>query len=129
MKPVRVLIVDDDVNFTQLVKTILERTGKYEVWEDNDGLTTLDIARSFNPDLILLDIQMPATSGAFVARCLRSDPMLQHIPVVYVTAIVPKTDATAGRELGGFPFLAKPVGLRELMDCIKANRLVEKQVA
>ena len=80
MQLIKVLIVDDDTKFTRLVKTILERTGKYEVWEDNDGILTLDIARGFRPDLIFLDIQMPATSGAFVARNLRNDPGLKVRP-------------------------------------------------
>jgi CheY-like chemotaxis protein len=129
MERIKILVIDDDARFTRVMKSALERTGEYEVWEENEGTNALHLARETKPDLIFLDVQMPTTTGAFVARCVRNEPDLQDIPIVYITAIVPKDDSTAGRDLGGLPFIAKPVALRELLDCIDRNIPAEKRVA
>jgi two-component system alkaline phosphatase synthesis response regulator PhoP len=127
-RPLKILIIDDEAGFTHLVKTLLERTGNYEVSEENEGTAALDKARAFKPDLILLDIQMPTTHGAYVALCLRGESDLQDTPIVYLTGIVPRINTTTGRELGGLPYLAKPVGLQELVDCINTNIPAEKRM-
>ncbi len=121
MRRKRILIVDDDARFTRVVKTTLERTGSYDVWEDNEGTNALELAQEMKPDLVFLDIQMPATTGAFVAGCMRNDPGLKDVPIIYITAIVPKLRLTEARDLGGFPFIAKPVVPEELIACIRAN--------
>lgn len=128
MRRIKILIVDDDSRFTGLVKTTLEGTGKYEVWEDNEGTKALDKAREIMPDMVLLDIQMPKTSGTVVAQRLRSDAALLNTPIIYLTGIVPKEDYTLHKDLGGVPFIAKPIGLRELIDCIDANLPDEKRI-
>ena len=60
----RILIVDDDQNSTHLVKVLLEKTGSYLVLEQNDATRAYQDARSFRPDVILLDIEMPGKDGA-----------------------------------------------------------------
>lgn len=59
----KILIIDDDKVYTELVRAILERTGKYEVGIENRGLHGLDTAKRSKPDLILMDIMMPHTDG------------------------------------------------------------------
>lgn len=66
-KEKKILIVDDEEDFTKLIKLNLERTGEYEVEIENGGLRGLAAAREFKPDLILLDILMPDMEGGEVA--------------------------------------------------------------
>ena|SRR3989442_164705 len=116
----RILIVDDEAGFTRLLKLTLERAGEFVVKEENDGTRAHETARQFRPDMIFLDIVMPRIDGGDVASKLRADPMLRQTPIVFLTAIVSKKEAQSG-ELGGFPFLSKPVSLENLIKCIKEN--------
>jgi CheY-like chemotaxis protein len=117
----RILIIDDEAGFTRVVKAILERRGGFEVLVDNHGNEACRIAEEFRPDLILLDIQMPKANGFFIAHDLQNIPALSGIPIVYVTGIVRKESTSPHKSLGGYPFLAKPVGPEELFDCIREN--------
>src|SRR5882757_7174042 len=89
----RIFIVDDESGFTRLLKLTLERSGKYMVKEINDGTQAWLAAREFKPDLIFLDIVMPKVDGGEVAQQIRSDPMLAHIPIIFLTAIVSQTES------------------------------------
>ena len=115
-------MVDDDKNFTTLVKTYLERTGEFEVMTVNQGSEGVKAARKFLPDLILLDIMMPDKMGDFVADELKYSRDLKEIPVVFLTAVVTKEkiEESSGT-IGGRVFLSKPVALEELKSCILTN--------
>jgi two-component system, OmpR family, response regulator len=119
MKQQRILIVDDESGFTRLLKLTLERTGLYIVQEENDGTKAWLLAREFKPDIVFLDIMMPKIDGGDVAQQIRSDPMLAHVPIVFLTAIV--SEKEGGQEIGGFPFLAKPVSLEAIVNSIKEH--------
>jgi CheY-like chemotaxis protein len=112
----RVFIVDDESGFTHLLKLTLERTGRYEVREENDGTKAWLSARDFAPDIIFLDVVMPKIDGGDVAQQIRSDPMLREIPIVFLTAIV--SEKEGGHTFGGFPFISKPVSLAAITQCI-----------
>jgi CheY-like chemotaxis protein len=105
----KVLIVDDESGFTKLVKLTLERSGNYQVLEQNDGSQAWLTAREFRPDIIFLDVVMPKADGGEVAQQIRSDPLLEKVPVIFLTAIVSQKESH--HEFGGFPFLAKPVSI------------------
>src|SRR5881296_2951345 len=115
----RIFIVDDESGFTRLLKLTLEKTGNYQVLEENDGTKAWLKAREFKPDLIFLDIVMPKIDGGDVAQQIRSDPALAHVPIVFLTAIVSARETA--REIGGFPFLAKPVSLDAITACIQEH--------
>jgi CheY-like chemotaxis protein len=115
----RILIVDDEAGFTRLVRLTLEGTGKYEVREENDGTQALAAALEFKPDLVFLDVVMPLVDGGDIAAQLRRAPRLRGVPIVFLTAIV--TENEAGGSIGGFPFLAKPVTLDSLVNCIETQ--------
>lgn len=119
MSKKRVFIVDDESGFTRLLKLTLERTGRYEVREENDGTKAWLAAREFNPDIIFLDVVMPKIDGGDVAQQIRSDPSLAKIPIIFLTAIVSAKEG--GQEIGGFPFLAKPVSLDAIVKCIQTH--------
>jgi two-component system OmpR family response regulator len=116
MSTKRVFIVDDESGFTRLLKLTLEKSGRYLVREENDGTQAWLAAREFKPDIIFLDVVMPKIDGGDVAQQIRSDPSLAHIPIVFLTAIVSAREG--GHEIGGFPFLAKPVSLEAITQCI-----------
>ena len=110
MEKKRILIVDDEVALTRLMRLSLERTGKYEVHTVNDPALVVSSAIECKPDLIVLDLIMPGQDGGDVAETLRSHPELKQIPIVFLTASVRKSEIDAqGGVLGGFPFLAKPI--------------------
>ncbi len=115
----KILVVDDEVTLTKMVKLNLERTGKFEVRTENSGRKAEEAAMSFRPDLIFLDIMMPELSGDEIAQQLRDNDQLSGIPVVFLTAIVSKEETDAmGSYIGGNKFLAKPVKTEELLEVI-----------
>ena len=116
MSKKRIFIVDDESGFTRLLKLTLEKSGNYEVLEENDGTKAWLKAREFKPDIIFLDIVMPKIDGGDVAQQIRSDPLLAKVPIIFLTAIVSRTETT--HDIGGFPFLAKPVSLDAITRCI-----------
>ena len=115
----RIFIVDDESGFTRLLKLTLEKTGGYLVLEENDGTNAWRAAREFKPDMIFLDIVMPKIDGGDVAQQIRSDPALSHVPIIFLTAIVSQKETNS--EIGGFPFLAKPVSLDAITQCIEEH--------
>ena len=121
MEKIRILVVDDESGFTRLLKLTLEKTGNYQVLEENDASKALEAARGFRPNLVLLDIVMPKMDGGTIASQMQADPMLKKTPIVFLTAIVSAQEVTPGALIGGFTFLAKPVSLAALTKCIKEN--------
>ena len=119
----KILVVDDERNITAFLKSYLEDTGKYEVRTENSGEAGFATARTFHPDLMLLDIMMKDMSGDGVADMVKNDPILRKTPIVFLTGIVTKEEVEAqGGRIGGYPYLAKPIlAMRELLDCIEAH--------
>jgi CheY-like chemotaxis protein len=120
MEKKRILIIDDEVNFTKLIKRNLELGGQYEVRAENSGRLGLAAAKEFKPDLIFLDILMPDMDGTEVGFQLESDTETKGIPVAYLTAIVNKEEVERSKGcIAGRPFIAKPVSAEELIDYIE----------
>jgi two-component system alkaline phosphatase synthesis response regulator PhoP len=118
----RILVVDDDVAFTRLLKLNLERTGNYSVRVENWAEDALPVAREFRPDLVLLDILMPRQFGGNVAASFRADAELKQTPIVFLTATVQKATVDLhGGTISGYPFLAKPASLEEVIVCIEQH--------
>jgi CheY-like chemotaxis protein len=115
----RILVVDDQAQNTRLLKLHLERND-YVVKEENNAKAALFAAEEFQPHLILLDVMMPGMGGGELAACFQASPKLKAVPIVFLTAAVTKKEVEAGGgRLGGFPFLAKPVVLSEVLACLK----------
>lgn len=116
----RILIIDDDVALTQMVKINLEDTGNYDVLVQNRSNRALHTAREYNPDLILLDYIMPEMDGGDISAQLHSDPLLQNIPVIMVTALVSNGEMNGDGfvQRGGHVMVAKPIKFEKLEHCI-----------
>lgn len=118
-RKIRILVVDDEAGFTNLLKLNLEQTGAYEVREEHRAVRALAAARAFKPDLILLDVVMPEMDGGELAARLTADADLKDTPIVFLTATVSQEEASRrSRLIGGHPCIAKPVGLDEVTACI-----------
>jgi len=112
----RVLIIEDDPNVAEVVTRYLEREG-YVVEAAADGLEGLEQALSDPPDLVVLDLMLPALSGLEVCRQLRAKA---PVPVIMLTARGEEVDRIAGLELGADDYVAKPFSPRELTARVKA---------
>lgn len=120
----KILLVDDEAGFTELLKMNLERAGGYEVRIENDSTKALATVRSFMPDAIILDVVMPGMDGGDVQAQLQANPLLARIPVVMLTALVDSTELSEGAvaQAGSQLVLPKPVNLPLLLNVL-ANLL------
>ena len=119
----RILIIDDEPSFTRMVRLNLEKTGLFEVKEENRATGAVPTARDFKPDLILLDVIMPTMDGGDVAAQIQSDRHLKGTPIIFLTATVSQREAGPSGMLnsGGCIFLAKPVSVDALVKVINEN--------
>ncbi len=118
----KILIIDDEIAFTEMVKLNLEESGNFIVKIENDSSQALQAALLFFPDLILLDVIMPDIEGPDVVAMFRQEPLLRNVPVIYLTATIRKDEARAWDESeGGSVFLAKPCSVHELITAINAQ--------
>jgi len=125
MEKKRILIIDDESSFTRMVRMNLEKTGFFEVREENKAAAALAAAREFKPDLVLLDVIMPGIDGGGVAAQFQNDRQLKSTPIVFLTATVSQREAgQAGFTSGGSLFLAKPISVEHLIQTI--NELTRK---
>ena len=126
MNKKRILIVDDEISFTRLLKLNLEQTNNYLVRVENGAEDALPAAREFRPDLVLLDVMMPRMFGGEIAARLRDDATLNATPIVFLTAAVSKTRVKEhDGVISGFPCLAKPASVEDVIDQIE-RRLGQK---
>lgn len=122
MNKKRILIVDDEPDFTQMIKLNLEASGDYEVLAETQGNKAIETAGAFKPDMIFLDIIMPDIDGPQLLALLRADAGLKDVPVVFLTALVTNDEITEeGARIAGNMFLAKPVSTERLIASIKEN--------
>ncbi len=108
-----VLAVDDDPEVLEALADTLGLLG-YEVWQALDGETALMLARERQPDVILLDVQMPGMDGYEVCRRLKATEEAQLIPVVFLTGRKGREDRIKGLDAGATDFLSKPCDLTDL---------------
>lgn len=119
----KVLLVDDDMEFCEAAKLLLESKG-YAVATANDGKEGLEKVRSELPDLVILDVMMPEMNGYDVCVVLKADPEFKNLPVILLTAVdqsVFKTTYT--RHMGlmteADDYIAKPVEPEELVSRVQ----------
>jgi len=114
-----VLVVDDEPSNRELLIAILEADG-LEVGIAEDGTSGIAQVAAFDPDLILLDINMPGTSGLDVCYKLKSDPDTRLIPIVLVTGLSAVEDRVRGLQCGADDFLTKPIERSELVARVRS---------
>jgi two-component system, sensor histidine kinase and response regulator len=113
-----IIIADDEAHGRETLESLL--TGeKYNLLFATNGFETLEMAKKYKPDLILLDIMMPGMTGYEVCRKIRADKELLEIPIILVTALDDKESRVMGIEAGADDFINKPINSRELRLRIK----------
>ena len=108
MSGARILAVDDSPTILEMLKAILVGRG-YEVLMAADGAEALDVARSEQPDLILLDVMLPKLDGYRVCRLLKFDQRYREIPIIMLTAKTEEQAVATGIRTGADQYLTKPV--------------------
>jgi two-component system cell cycle response regulator len=126
-KKPQILIADDRPSSRELLRLVLERAG-YDVTEAEDGERALTQAREGNPDLILLDLQMPGLDGYGVLAALRAEARFAQVPVLALTASAMRGDREKILEAGFTDYLAKPAA-PELVRETVARVLKEQRVS
>jgi len=112
----RILIIDDEVGFTNLVKLNLEQTGRFVVGVVNESVDAMAVAEEFKPQLILLDVMMPGKDGGELLAELEVNEQLKNVPVLFLTASTMNQLARAEQAVvQGRPVIAKPVLPQELI--------------
>jgi PAS domain S-box-containing protein len=120
----RVLIVDDDRKIRDLLVDLLELEG-YEVSTAPDGAEAIELALSFDPDIIVSDVVMPVVGGLELCRRLKEDPRTAYVPVLLISGLIPSDDAgIEGLHAGADDYLDLPFRNEELL--VKVARLVER---
>jgi DNA-binding response OmpR family regulator len=119
MSDKRILVIDDEPNISSLLQHYLAQMGGYEVLTENFPAHAQASARAFNPDMILLDVNMPGKDGGEVASEFRADPAFSHVPILFLTSLVSSAEA-GKREItrGSRRFLAKPVNPEVLLSVV-----------
>jgi len=133
MEKRKILIIDDEEKFCQMVKRNLEKTGQYEVYAETTATQCLATAQSVRPDLILLDLLMPVLEGSEVSGKLKNDGQVKNIPIVFLSGTLSKGQSNAfvgfadGWPVKANPALSKPVSTKDLIACIEKN-LMKKEL-
>ena len=103
----QILVVDDEASNLQLLRHILQ--DQYRLLFAKDGPRALELARSEDPQLILLDVMMPGMTGYETCKLLKADPATAAIPVIFVTALNDTADEVVGFDAGAVDYITKPV--------------------
>ena len=111
-----ILLVEDEPKAVKVIRAYLEQSG-FEVHSSFDGLQALSLFRQTQPDLVVLDLNLPGIDGLEVCRNLRQ---ISNVPIIMLTARAEETDRLIGLELGADDYIVKPFSPRELVARVKA---------
>ena len=118
MKP-QILVVDDEISISELIKFNLNKVG-YEVTVTDNGNSALELLEQHSYNLIVLDLMLPGVDGLEVCRKLKSNNKTSAIPIIMLTARNEEIDKIIGLELGADDYMTKPFSPRELVARVKA---------
>lgn len=109
----RILVVEDNLMNLKLVRDVLRHAG-YDVVEAHTGEEGVELAGTCEPDLVLMDLQLPGIDGLEALRRLRDGPVTTQVPVVAVTAFAMKEDRARAAAAGFDGYVEKPISVRAL---------------
>jgi DNA-binding response OmpR family regulator len=124
-----IFVVEDELALRETLAYNLKREG-YQVESVGDGRTAVEMARSTEPDLIILDVMLPGLDGFDVTRILRKE---MNVPILMLTARDEEIDRVLGLEIGADDYMTKPFSIRELLARVKAmlrrEEMIREEVA
>jgi len=112
------LYVEDNPANLNLVKQLIARRSDLHLLTANNGNLGIQLARDHQPEIILMDINLPGISGIQALKLLREDPLTAHIPVLAISANAMPGDIAKGMEAGFFLYLTKPINVNAFMDAL-----------
>lgn len=115
----KILIADDEPDILEIVQYNLQNEG-YEVATAKNGNEAIELAKRFNPDLIILDIMMPGKNGIEVCNILRMQPAFNDTLIIFLTALSDEVTEVKGLETGADDFITKPVSPKVLISKVNA---------
>lgn len=115
----KILIVDDDLTITELMKALMMMEG-YEPSVVNDSTKALDVAATFQPDLVTMDLMMPGISGFDLCERLRQDPRFAKLPILVVSAKDDPGTKERAMRTGANDYITKPFNIDDLLKRIRA---------
>jgi DNA-binding response OmpR family regulator len=119
----KIMVVDDDEEFTTMYKEYLRMAG-FDAVSENESSKALELAHAEKPDVFVLDLMMPKPDGFQLCRMLRADPNFRHTPVIIVTALTDLDSQVVAMGAGASDYLTKPFHIEELKSRI--NALLER---
>jgi len=114
----KILVIDDEAEITEIVETFLKDAG-YQVLVENSSVMGIERAKSFMPDLILLDIMMPFMDGYEVCEELKKNKETENIPVIFLTGKDARSDEGKSFKVGGDMFIKKPFNCERLLEIVR----------
>jgi DNA-binding response OmpR family regulator len=119
MSPKRILVIEDETDIREMLALRLKKE-KFDVLEAGEGITGLKKALEEQPDLVILDLMLPFTSGLDILRKLRANRKIAQVPVIIVSAKGDESDIVVGLELGADDYVTKPFTMSVLIARINA---------
>jgi DNA-binding response OmpR family regulator len=113
--------VDNNSQFARSARLVLDQSGKYVACSVVDPRRSLETARSFKPDLVIVDLIVPQEDGMEVATQLEADWALHGVPIVFLTSLITAEEAKDGRRVYGHRILPKPASGSELFELVEQN--------
>ena len=113
--------MDYNSRFARSARLVLDPGGKYVACSVVDPRRALETARSFKPDLVIVDLIMPHEDGIEVATQLEADSALHGVPIVFLTSLITSEEAKDGRRVYGHRILPKPTSRSQLFNLVEQN--------
>ncbi|MCX5708634.1 MAG: response regulator [Candidatus Omnitrophica bacterium] len=121
LRKARILVIDDEEDICHFTKSVLERTGKFEVAVSTDSAKGIALAKTNQPDLVILDINMPDIDGGEVAQTLHEFKSTSDIPIIFLTGLLKKEEIENNSgKIGAHTYIAKPASPQELIEKIES---------
>jgi DNA-binding response OmpR family regulator len=118
----KIMVVDDDEDFTNLYKTSLRMSG-FDATAVNQSTAAIEMAYLVQPDIFVIDLMMPELDGFQLCRLLRTDPLFRRTPIIIITALTDEDSKLVAIGAGANDYLAKPFHIDELK--LRINTLLE----
>ena len=113
--PKKVLLIDREPGVTHVVRQALEKAGKYLVREQRDHKFSIEDARAFEPDLILIDTPTNSVASQTLERWIETDPLLRETPLVHLSSLKSENQIMSGGILSGYSFFAGPITIDDVI--------------
>jgi two-component system cell cycle response regulator DivK len=117
MEEKTILVIEDNEMNMKLMRAVL-RVGNYRMLEASDAETGLRLVQEHHPDLILMDIQLPAMDGLSAAKIIKEDPSLRDIPIFALTGFAMESDREKAVDIGLAGYIVKPFSVKVLLETL-----------